>query len=497
MLPPYSHQPQNAYDLHAQSVRAYGPIPQHASLQFDAGPQSHASHVSRTQVATTDPAFDVIGFNPSSAPPGSKLFIRVRSTQDLNYPALRVFVLFGDVRCGSSIQELNASDDHSYYAITTRVPKLDMEGGFDSAILELSLLLLDEADNKLGTTKFGVFSLNASEQHRLSDLVHDPSRKRRVSAESGISGSFPVKRASMQHLRGGNSGQSYVSYPPTVAVVEGTAAEQTYNQARSYHSSSIESPGHSPAHIPGVEPPSSFIPQQRRITTHSPSVSHGYYGPVMASGLPTRSKQRQTMSPSNKPPLIRTSTLYPTQITNAASGPSTQPFNPYSIYPTQAVLKIDQELDTMIYDWSEEEKKAQRRLVEFERSQTQSVIMTTFKPVSLDKRVPNSICVSCIWWEEKQEAFITSVDTIYLLESLVAVRFTVEEKNRIRRNLEGFRPMTVAKGKEDSDDFFKVIMGFPNPKPRNIEKDVKVFPWSILGLALKKIIGKYVSSESL
>jgi hypothetical protein len=30
---------------------------------------------------------------------------------------------------------------------------------------------------------------------------------------------------------------------------------------------------------------------------------------------------------------------------------------------------------------------------------------------------------------------VTSVDTIYLLESLVAVRFTVEEKNRIRRNL--------------------------------------------------------------
>ncbi|KAH7461705.1 hypothetical protein FOMA001_g18843 [Fusarium oxysporum f. sp. matthiolae] len=28
-------------------------------------------------------------------------------------------------------------------------------------------------------------------------------------------------------------------------------------------------------------------------------------------------------------------------------------------------------------------------------------------------------------------------------------------------------------------------------KPRNIEKDVKVFPWRILESALKKIIGKY------
>ena len=75
----------------------------------------------------------------------------------------------------------------------------------------------------------------------------------------------------------------------------------------------------------------------------------------------------------------------------------------------------------------------------------------------------------------------------------MAARFTVEEKNRIRRNLEGFRPLTVSKGKADSEEFFKVIMAFPIPKPRNIEKDVKVFHWKDLASALKKIIGKYVS----
>jgi len=31
-------------------------------------------------------------------------------------------------------------------------------------------------------------------------------------------------------------------------------------------------------------------------------------------------------------------------------------------------------------------------------------------------------------------------------------------------------------------------MGFPDLKPRDIEKDVKVFPWLVLGNALKKII---------
>lgn len=170
-------------------------------------------------------------------------------------------------------------------------------------------------------------------------------------------------------------------------------------------------------------------------------------------------------------------------------------FNPYAVYPsnTKALLKIDGDLNTMADKWTAPEWEAKRRLVQFRRSQAGSVITATFEPVTLEDRIPNSICVSCIWWEEKSECYVTSVDTISLLESLVAVRFTVEEKNRIRRNLEGFRPATVSKTKQDSEEFFKLIMGFPNPKPRNIEKDVKVFPWRILATALKKIIGKYAS----
>ncbi|CAO3592335.1 unnamed protein product [Absidia cylindrospora] len=103
----------------------------------------------------------------------------------------------------------------------------------------------------------------------------------------------------------------------------------------------------------------------------------------------------------------------------------------------------------------------------------------------------SSLVVSCIYWREQNDYFITSVDCIYLLEGLIGVQFTVEEKNRIRRNLEGFRPLTVSKCKTDCADFFKMIMGFPHPKPRNIEKDVKVFAWKVLPQALRKIIRKY------
>ena len=88
------------------------------------------------------------------------------------------------------------------------------------------------------------------------------------------------------------------------------------------------------------------------------------------------------------------------------------------------------------------------------------------------------------------------MNCIYLFEQLVNTKFRVEEKNRIRRNLEGYHPLTVSKGKPENGDFFKLIMSFSAPKPRNIEKDVKVFPWRILESALKKIIGKYSADYS-
>ncbi|KAI7829135.1 hypothetical protein BX661DRAFT_100465 [Kickxella alabastrina] len=181
------------------------------------------------------------------------------------------------------------------------------------------------------------------------------------------------------------------------------------------------------------------------------------------------------------------------------SSVSSMPLSGYSSYASllnKANLMFENNLDSMMVDWSLEERECRRRLVQFWRRHENNNIFCTFKSVAAADRVPNSIVVSCIYWEEKQDFFITSVDCIHLLESLIAVRFTVEEKNRIRRNLEGFRPLTVSKCKADSTDFFKLIMSFPNPKPRNIEKDVKVFPWRILPLALKKIIGKYTASYS-
>lgn len=173
-------------------------------------------------------------------------------------------------------------------------------------------------------------------------------------------------------------------------------------------------------------------------------------------------------------------------------------YHPYPGLISRANLNIIGDLDTMTKNWITDEWKHGRRIVQFGREQERTSINCHFQPISQEEALFNSgIVVSCIYWEEKNNFFITSVDCIYLLEALVDIRFGVGEKNRIRRNLEGFRPMTISKSKAESSDFFKLIMGFPKPKPRNIEKDIKVFPWKILPYALKKIITKYTATESL
>lgn len=204
----------------------------------------------------------------------------------------------------------------------------------------------------------------------------------------------------------------------------------------------------------------------------------------------------------------------------------------------KAHLKLNGDLMDMIVNWSIPEWQSGRRLVQFWRQSnlapdgSVSLVECGFEPMDQQMyhqqrmrdnvaavaaaaaaavAVSNSpsaislnthsssgratpIVISCIYWRERNDYFITSVDCIYLLESLIGIQFTVEEKNRIRRNLEGFRPLTVSKCKVECADFFKLIMSFPHPKPRNIEKDVKVFAWKTLPHALRKIIRKYTPS---
>lgn len=136
-----------------------------------------------------------------------------------------------------------------------------------------------------------------------------------------------------------------------------------------------------------------------------------------------------------------------------------------------------------------------RCLVQFTRRQVGATVHASFKPVEERDWLPNMIVISCLWHEARSECYFTSVDAIYLLECLMATRYTTEEKNRIRRNLESFKPTTLQKNEGQWQDFYAHIMSYPNPKPRNIDKGLKVFPWCHLEQALKKIFGNYVGEK--
>lgn len=159
----------------------------------------------------------------------------------------------------------------------------------------------------------------------------------------------------------------------------------------------------------------------------------------------------------------------------------------------RAVLQLINPLEQMVTHFTEEERCAGRRLVRFSRTQDGNKLCVGCEPIKQDDYEDHMIVVSCIL-RTRGGPCITSVDIIALLQHLVQDQFSVEEKNRIRRNLEGFRPATISKMKADTEDLFRQIMEFADPKPRNIEKDVKVFDWSVLGPALEKIVNKYVWS---
>lgn len=326
-------------------------------------------------------------------------------------------------------------------------------------------------------------------------MPQDSSRKRRLSSESEDTAHRPAKKPPAQHLlneRSSNSGTyNILPYPSFISKPAASSPPQNENARGASprpsghkYSASVASgtsvKAQSPHTPPSWSPPFTPVNHVHPVPKPCATPSHG-------------SNVDATLEKT--PALIRTSIIHhgPTPMSQL---PASQSFNPYAMYPSKAVLKLNGDLDSMAEGWSHDEWDSRRRLVQFTRRQNVSTIHADFHAVAPEDRQPNSICISCIWWEEKKECFVTSVDTIFLLESLVGVRFTVEEKNRIRRNLEGFRPLTVSKSKSDSEEFFKVIMGFPSPKPRNIEKDVKVFPWKILAHALKKIIGKYSASYS-
>ncbi|KAI9655618.1 MAG: hypothetical protein M1821_005412 [Bathelium mastoideum] len=449
---------------------------------------------------------EITSYEPRIYSPGTKISIRIQSPYDLSAtPSSSFMMTVGSHLEHATLSKLGHHDHYHHFQVTADAPSFQSTE-WSTPSVPLSLQMFDGTGGHF-TIDIGPFYYGTLENYQRHSASSSLAQKRKISPEAREYGRSPAKRPSTQHLRTQlpEDSETYentrYSAPPSSPFLNpGAPAPFGYSGDLGRHQRP-QFQSRSSQRLQYQHPSSDASQALRETASPMLSTPRTAYGSssmsrprtVSASTAPASSRRPEPSSPAN-PLLIRTSTIQASPPSSVIGSGSAQDFNPYAMYPSnaKAALHIEGDLDKMRDNWTDEEWEANRRLVRFTRNQDGSIIRTTFEPVTLEGRTASDICISCIWWEEKHDYFVTSVDAIYLLESLVGVRFTVEEKNRIRRNLEGFRPATVSKAKPDSEEFFKLIMGFPNPKPRNIEKDVKVFPWRILAGALKKIIGKYV-----
>ncbi|RMJ10842.1 hypothetical protein BHE90_013252 [Fusarium euwallaceae] len=426
----------------------------------------------------------VLSCQPTTGMVGTKIFIKLSSQYDLfslSSPMPIWFLLFGSEKCTAQDVSRDVQDSSGFlYTCSGEAPQFLVTGCANSNV-PLSLLLEGPSGEEISRTVVGTFQYYEGSGDDITRPTKIPKHEDAAPAPAVDQPSTSPKAGEPQ-LPSEAPTNTY-EYPTQQGQYGNTFAQGNNDMLSTYRSTSFTDPHY-----------------HRRPSAWSPYPSTlGSTGRNSAAGLDPTMTGRPNLTPlpipsssqSGTPQLIRTSTI-------ANSAGSNSSYHPISLYSSKAVLKIAGKLETMAENWTQEEWENRRRIVLFRKTQRGSTLNATFQPVGVQDRPPNSVCISCIWWAEKNECYVTSVDTIYLLEQLVAApnRFSVEEKNRIRRNLEGFHPQTVSKAKAESEEFFKIIMAFPNPKPRNIEKDVKVFPWKILESALKKIIGKYSASPS-
>lgn len=423
----------------------------------------------------------VVSCQPASGVFGTKVYLKISAQYDLfsmSSPMPYFFLQFGTEKCSMQDVARDTQDSSGYiYSCSADAPQL-LVTGCSSSNVPLSLVIEGPTGDEISRTVAGHFQYLEGSGDGVTRSEKMPKNEAGAPATHvDQPGPSPKSGETQVGNESATNSYDYSSQPGPYAA----AFPQSSNEMiTTYRSNSFAEPSYGGRRSLGWNGFNTPLGSTRSSMGGLDSVGRNSLTPM---SMPASS--------ANPPALIRTST-----ITSGSSAGSQ--YAAISLYATKAVLKISGKLDTMVDNWTQEEWENRRRIVVFKKSQTGSTLTANFRAVPVNERPQNSICVSCIYWAEKNECFVTSVDTIQLLEQLVAAphRFSVEEKNRIRRNLEGFHPLTVSKAKPDSEEFFKLIMGFPNPKPRNIEKDVKVFPWKVLEGALKKIIGKYSASPS-
>ncbi|KAL9583755.1 MAG: hypothetical protein Q9212_002518 [Teloschistes hypoglaucus] len=467
-------------------------------------PQSSFSEVASPQ----NPV--VTDWNPSQGTQGTPLSIYIESDREL---APSSFLVFASRQCPAILKKLDSKSLGYSYFVTSHVPAFSVTGSCNSQVP--MFLQVKDYSGQYGNTMFVGYFQYADRQCSIELSPYGIPRKRRLSTASADSSAQIAKRAVSQQLFSRNSQASPLSsiqrqqMLPQSSVPSPQSAHQYQVMARlqnlqpSIHGSSPSGYSNDDAMQETWRKRSSTVCGVPDRPTLAPTPQWpGWNSSFAAINGPGGMASVLSKFPS--------SMVAPPPVTSVASGPaffrtSILPTlqkerqdcgGPYPVHAQKASVIIDGDLNSMVENWTPAESAAGRRLVRFSRWQQGSTIHTTFEPVAREDYVPNSACISCIrYGREKGEFWTTSVDTINLIEKIVDDEFSTPEKNRVRRNIEGFGPETVSKPKDEN--FFKLIMRFEDPKPRNIAKDIKAFNWRNLDQAITKVVGKYVSHSLL
>ena len=514
---------------------------QHTENAASINQMAFAANSAAGQYASAQPSLgasvSLVSCHPTAGTFGTKVFVKISSQYDLLVlatPTPYFSIVFGSQRsAGQIVKDTQESTGGYTYTITAEAPQALQTGCPNLSSVPLTLLVESAEGEQLARVPdVGIFSYHEGQGGGTGGGVgvggpgdtspHEPVLGTRMEPPEQRSPphSLHVRDnndgpASPNHgLTAGANTNTY-AYPPGVGAVGVAQEPQVDSQAQGNFT--VTAPGaysQGDSSMMGSYRGPSYTDHYHRAASQTIRSPHSLRSPHQSVGWSTYGSHIDSLrspsamshaghtsitrpglsalpQPGGAPHLVRTTTL--TQSSASSSG-----YSHYANFPAKATLRIHGNLESMTENWTQDEWDNKRRIVQFKRSLQGNQLTTSFRALSASEQPQNSICISCIWWEEKQECFVTSVDTIHLLEQLVAHpnRFSVEEKNRIRRNLEGFHPLTISKAKPETEEFFKLIMSFGNPKPRRIEKDVKVFQWKILGPALKKIISKYSASPA-
>ncbi|KAL8692668.1 MAG: hypothetical protein Q9224_003911 [Gallowayella concinna] len=440
----------------------------------------------------------VTSWGPEQGHQGTLINVGLQSNYDLALlSTAKPTLSFANNDCPAMLKRLDDPRKFPYqYVLVSEVPMLNTAGSSSSRVL-VSVQLRNTSGMTVNTIDVGYFHYNSQHgpgtgspqgmiRQRSSFInmakTYDPAANRAV-AQPRSQNSTPG------HYRTGSSPYAQRSRPHThESSPRYLPYEMPSNRSRRRSSTISSESGY---------PIMDLTPQEPGWK--SSYATDSSYGSRTAMSVTPALQMQSTLVPSInfEPPLFRTSqrlkNLNDIKDKNEGRSKMTPKITkvPHSV---DARLEIHGNVDSMMDGWTADECKAKRRLVYLWRSQKDNIVHTSFAAWVPEARVPKAECTSCIWWEEEQDYYATSVDVIKICEQLVGGKLEIQEKNCIRRNISNIDkvdPTSIYKDDPKTGAFFSLVMGYTDPKPKNIQKTIKVFPWRIIAPALEKLVSKY------